>query len=143
MFVIKFDNLGSVAWARRIGGPSWEFANGMAADNAGSVFLAGQSQSLTTSFGSIVLTNYATMFFARIGFPSPLLRAVLTSNQNVLLSWSSVTGLTYQLQTSSNLSSASWSDFGSPVLASNSLTTASDSLLPTQVQKFYRVHLQP
>jgi hypothetical protein len=59
----------------------------------------------------------------------------------IVLEWSTMPGLGYQLQCTSNLQSNYWTDLGGALVASNTVATATDSL--TNSQRFYRVLLLP
>ena len=62
---------------------------------------------------------------------------VVLSGSNVIISWSTDSpGL--QLQSTTSLSSPSWSDVTNPVSTVNSRYTVTDSI--TGVAKFYRLH---
>lgn len=108
----------------------------------------------TQAISSIVFTMPAdtgnqeedTGIFAICGTPSltgaaPLLAAKNQTNSTVLLTWSAVTGLRYQLQCVTNLNSTNWVDIGGSIVATNSTLTAVDS--PTNAQKFYRLQVLP
>jgi hypothetical protein len=63
------------------------------------------------------------------------------NGNNIIITWSSVSGKTYQVQSKSDLS-GQWNDVGAPVIANGS--TASSQPLPTSGTKhFYRVRLVP
>ncbi len=63
-FVAKFDANGTNVWSRRLGVAAvGDFANAIALDGAGNVFIAGQS-SLAT-FNSVTLTNLGRVFIAK------------------------------------------------------------------------------
>lgn len=57
MFVAKYDNLGNVIWAKRAGGNASDFAESVATDASGNVYVAGKFASLTMVFNSTTLTN--------------------------------------------------------------------------------------
>jgi hypothetical protein len=71
-------------------------------------------------------------------FP-PAFQSVMQTNGMIDLVWSVVPGQTYQLQSSTNLSSTRWLNFGSSVMATNTTVCASDSM--TNSQCFYRIML--
>jgi hypothetical protein len=71
---------------------------------------------------------------------APVFQSVSKTGTVALLSWSSVSGKNYQLQYKTNLTQSSWINLGSPILASNVTTIASDSTA-TNSQRFYRVGL--
>jgi hypothetical protein len=57
LFLVKYDSTGNVIWARGAGGANSEYAEGVATDDSGNVFITGAFQSATITFGSITLTN--------------------------------------------------------------------------------------
>jgi uncharacterized repeat protein (TIGR03803 family) len=72
--------------------------------------------------------------------PTPALKATLLPNGTIALAWNTVAGQTYQLQYVSDLRSTNWVSLGSPILATNAVTTASD-VIGSNSQRFYRVVL--
>ena len=67
MFLVKYDNAGSVVWAKRAGGSSGEFANSLTSDAGGNIYVAGHFGSDTLIFGTDTLTNAGNydMFLAK------------------------------------------------------------------------------
>jgi hypothetical protein len=63
---------------------------------------------------------------------------VRLANGTVTLSWNTVMGQSYQLQSVTNLASTNWVNLGSPVLANSAVTTKTD-VVGTNSQCFYRV----
>ena len=57
MFLVKYDANGNVLWAKNAGGSNIESANSVTADASGNIYVAGQFQSATITFGSTTLTN--------------------------------------------------------------------------------------
>ncbi|SPE61424.1 Beta-glucanase (modular protein) [Verrucomicrobia bacterium] len=51
--------------------------------------------------------------------------------------WSAVSGQVYQVQYSTDLRAANWTNWGNPITASNSIVSISDTI--TNTQRFYRV----
>lgn len=74
--------------------------------------------------------------------PAPVFQSVTRTNGTLYLTWSSVSGRSYQLQYTTNLSHTVWNDLGSPIVASGATTSTTDSTNPDQ-QRFYRVALLP
>jgi len=74
--------------------------------------------------------------------PPPVFQPVVRAPGSLTLAWTAVTGLTYQVQYTTNLVPANWSDLGSATVATNSTMTASDFTEPDG-QRFYRVALLP
>jgi hypothetical protein len=64
--------------------------------------------------------------------------AVQATNGNVTFSWLTTPGVPYQVQYTTNLASTNWMNLGAAILASNSVTTASDNF-PPDPQRFYRI----
>jgi trimeric autotransporter adhesin len=74
--------------------------------------------------------------------PPPVFQPVVLAAGSLTLAWSAITGLTYQLQYTTNFSQANWSNLGSATVATDSMMSASDSTGPDG-QRFYRVVLLP
>jgi len=84
IFIVKYNSLGNVQWAKSAGGVNDDRGAGIAVDNSGNVFVAGSYSSASISFGSL-LTNYTV---AGGAFDVFLLK--LDSNGNQL--WASSAG---------------------------------------------------
>jgi len=61
IFVVKYNASGDVVWAKRAGGVSGDFANGIATDYSGNVLVTGVFNSDTLVFGSCALANATGM----------------------------------------------------------------------------------
>jgi hypothetical protein len=72
---------------------------------------------------------------------APLFQGVTRAVGAVSLTWSTMSGHTYQVQYKTNLTQTNWVSFGGTMLATNSALTASDGT--TNSQRFYRVLLLP
>jgi len=70
--------------------------------------------------------------------PRPFFTSVLCDSNQVHLTWRSVPGLSYQLQSKSDLGSPNWDDEGPVLLATATLTSAAIPLLPDD-QRFLQV----
>ncbi len=57
IFVVKYDGLGNVLWAKSFGGISDDYGNGVAIDGNGNVFITGYFHSTTITFGTTTLTR--------------------------------------------------------------------------------------
>lgn len=57
MFLVKYDSLGAVKWAKKAGGPANELAYGVSVDPLGNCFVIGSYRSSTLTIGTTVLTN--------------------------------------------------------------------------------------
>jgi len=62
VFLVKYDSLGNVLWARSAGGAGNDIATSAITDASGNVYITGyfDSASTTITFGSITLTNEAS-----------------------------------------------------------------------------------
>jgi hypothetical protein len=74
--------------------------------------------------------------------PKPAFQSVTHSNNTIRLTWSTVSGLVYQVQSTASMTPTSWSNLGGTLTASGSTLSASDTI-GTATQRFYRVHLVP
>ena len=72
----------------------------------------------------------------------PMFRSVTRTDSTLTLSWSTEAGRLYQVQSTTNLAQAVWSDWGVARSATNSTMTVSDTIGPDP-QRFYRVLLLP
>lgn len=59
MFLAKFDSCGNFKWAKKAGGNDETRAKAVATDAVGNVFVVGYGRSDTTTFGSVIMKNYA------------------------------------------------------------------------------------
>jgi hypothetical protein len=57
MFLVKYDAAGNVIWAKEASGSNDNFANSVATDALGNIYIAGQFYSTIITFGSITLTD--------------------------------------------------------------------------------------
>ena len=57
---------------------------------------------------------------------------------SVAFSWPTTPGVYYQVEYTTNLTPANWTNLGAAILATNGVTTASDNLGPDP-QRFYRI----
>ncbi len=57
IFVAKYDNYGTCLWAKRAGGRGDEGAQGISVDSVGNCFIAGQYNSFTLQFDSVIIVN--------------------------------------------------------------------------------------
>jgi hypothetical protein len=88
-------------------------------------------------FGQEMAASYSGGF--TVNFTTPT-TTVSQTGGNLSLIWSSATGLSYQLQSATNLPAASWLNEGAPINGTGGLLTNS---LPFGVQprKFFRLLL--
>jgi hypothetical protein len=68
----------------------------------------------------------------------PMLNAFLQPNRILQLSWNTVPGVTYQVQSTTDLQQKTWSDFGAPISA-NGTTLSTTDFSGSSGQLFYRV----
>ena len=73
--------------------------------------------------------------------PAPKLQPVTLANGLVQLSWSALAGLAYQVQYKTDLNQTSWTNLGSPIVATGSTATTSDNV-GSSALRFYRVVAQ-
>ena len=114
---------GGVTW--RIGFPT-QMANGAYSFTVG--------PHIANLFGQEMATSYSGGF--TVNFTTPT-TTVSQTGGNMLLIWSSATGLSYQLQSATNLPAASWLNEGAPLNGTGGLLTNS---LPigAEPSKFFR-----
>jgi hypothetical protein len=70
IFVIKYNNAGTLLWARRAGGPGYDAANGITVDDAGNTYVTGSFEG-TADFGTNALVNanpssYSDLFVTKL-----------------------------------------------------------------------------
>jgi subtilase family serine protease len=106
--------------------------------NSPSKFYAATGFDLCTGLGTMNGTN---LINALAPMPTPSFLPPIHGSGGLTLTWSSVTGLVYQVQFNTNLLKTNWINFGSAITATGSVEAVSDSF--TNSQRFYRVVLQP
>ncbi len=74
--------------------------------------------------------------------PAPVFQSAASANGSITLTWSAVTGVTYQLQFTTSLGAPNWTNLGAPTNASSASVAASD-VKPADPQRFYRVVVAP
>jgi hypothetical protein len=72
----------------------------------------------------------------------PVFETVTQTGDMILFTWGATAGLIYQVQYKTDLNQDHWNTLGSPVAATNSTGTASDTLR-LDAQRFYRIVLLP
>ncbi|HLH55425.1 MAG TPA: choice-of-anchor tandem repeat GloVer-containing protein [Verrucomicrobiae bacterium] len=77
-----------------------------------------------------------------VAAPPPRFQAVQNTSGNLLLTWTSVSGRSYQLQSAATPVAKAWINVGTPVVSSGSSVQVSVTLTPGTHQ-FYRVVLLP
>lgn len=75
VFITSYNNAGSFLWSLKAGGNNSEYVNGLAVDNSGNIYLAGEHGGAST-FGTITLGSggNADIFVAKLGC------AIITNN---------------------------------------------------------------
>jgi hypothetical protein len=102
------------------------------ADNAGSY-----QALVTNAYGS------ATSAVVTLTVVTPVVFQTVSQTGGVIaFAWTSMAGRSYQVEYNSDLNQTNWNVLGSPVTATDSMLTASDTL-GAQSQRFYRVMLLP
>ncbi|MDB5283524.1 MAG: hypothetical protein JWO06_2599 [Bacteroidota bacterium] len=56
-FIVKYDSVGNVKWAKKAGGSGTDFSQGVSIDGYGNAYVAGSFGSSSITFGSNTLTN--------------------------------------------------------------------------------------
>jgi subtilase family serine protease len=74
---------------------------------------------------------------------TPAFQSVKRTNSTLTVTWSATSGIMYQLQYTTSLSSANWINLGSVVTATGSTVNATDTIISGARQRFYRVQLVP
>jgi len=74
--------------------------------------------------------------------PAPVLQAPTMVNGSFQLAWTSLPGVSYQVQFSTNLNQTNWINLGSIIPATNNPTTTND-VISSNALRFYRVLVSP
>jgi uncharacterized repeat protein (TIGR03803 family) len=89
--------------------------------------------------------NVGVIYRLNLGLPPtplpPVFQGATLTNGAIALIWSSINGLSYQLQYSADLGAGTWSNAGNAVLANGTTLTVTDTM--ASPPRFYRVALQP
>ena len=78
--------------------------------------------------------------FSAVATPVPQFTYIKRTNSTINLTWSTVSGLSYQLLYTANLAPNVWTNLGSSITASGPSTSYTDTIGTTQ-RRFYRVEL--
>lgn len=62
IFLVKYDALGNVLWAKKAGGTSLDYVNGLCVDLSGNIFMTGYFRGNSISFGTASLTNNSLLY---------------------------------------------------------------------------------
>jgi phosphotransferase system HPr-like phosphotransfer protein len=99
---------------------------------------------ITTAVGTLSAANY--MFNLINGtltvVPLPQLSSVLSSGNQLTLTWPTITNQTYQLESTTNLATGIWIPVGGPVLGTGGSIMATNSL-GVFPQQFFKLTLNP
>lgn len=60
IFVVKYDAMGNVLWAKSAGGSNYDFGYGVCSNSNGDIYVTGQFTSSSIAFGNTTLTNANT-----------------------------------------------------------------------------------
>ena len=74
--------------------------------------------------------------------PQPVFQSLVNTGSGLTFTWSALSGEMYQLQFKTNLNQVTWINRGSPIPATNSIMSASDTMGPDP-QRFYRIEVLP
>jgi hypothetical protein len=74
--------------------------------------------------------------------PSPVFQTVTQNSGTMTFAWNALPGLSYQLQYTTDMSSANWTNLGAPIIAATTVVTASD-IAPGDSRRFYRFAVSP
>ncbi len=77
-----------------------------------------------------------------LAVPSPFFQSVQAAADGIVLTWSAVPGVSYQVQCTEDLNLAPWTDLGAPITAISDTMTASDTTTALP-QRFYRIVQRP
>jgi hypothetical protein len=72
----------------------------------------------------------------------PALQSLALAHDIVTLTWTTLPGLAYQFQYTTNLAASAWNNLGGLVTATNTTLTLSD-VQPPDLHRFYRLLLSP
>lgn len=85
---------------------------------------------------------YRVVLPASLPVPPPVFQSVAVTNSAITFTWSTVPGLTYDVQYTTSLDPPYWSDWSGPITAYSSTMTLSD-FTGFDPQRFYRVLMYP
>lgn len=138
-FTATVTGKGPFSYQWRFGGTNLDAAT------TTSLSLANVQMSQTGTYSLLVSNEFGIVtntdaFFNVV--PLPTFERINQVAGLVTLTWSATTGLVFQLQYSSDLSSRNWSNLGSTITASNATVNGSDTN-GTELQRFYRLLVTP
>jgi subtilase family serine protease len=103
-----------------------------------SLFFAQVNYDLCTGLGTMNGTNLINAMAPLI--PAPSFISAVRHAATLTLSWTTVSGKSYQVQYIPSLKQTNWTNLGSAIVASNTVASLTDSI--TNSQRFYRVRMQ-
>jgi hypothetical protein len=103
---------------------------------------AGETNSITVLATDNGIPNLSvSRTFSAGVLPRPIIQSIQISNAIVTLSWNSIAGQAYQLQSATNLPSANWTELAPNVIAVG--PTAAQSTPATEEERYFRVRVLP
>jgi hypothetical protein len=101
---------------------------------------------LSSSTNQVLVTDAGSGLFAvwDEGFPTsprPDFRIRKISEDEVQLSWKTVTNLDYQLEFSESATAGQWNPLGAPLSGTGESFSTNDMILPQRPQRFYRLSI--
>jgi hypothetical protein len=95
MFIVKYDALGNVLWAKSAGGTNLDYGAGISTDNSGNVYVTGYFSSSLITFGTTTLINSGTydMFIVKYDSSGNVLWAKSAGGTNTDFGISIFTGV--------------------------------------------------
>ena len=93
-----------------------------------------------TSAGPEANTEANANFFMLVAVPNAVALLASFSSGNIVLSFGTQTGFSYQVEYKNNLTDSTWSLLGSAIEGSGALRSVSDAA--TGKQRLYRLHIQ-
>ena len=110
-------------------------------------YFAGWGGDISGELNPLMLTldaNKVVMAtFTSVANRPPVFQSVVQTGDTLTFAWSAVPARTYQLEYKTNLNDTIWTSLSSPVTATNTTMTASDSIAVGATQMWYRVALLP
>jgi len=110
-------------------------------DAPSTVQATGASTSTTNVTGAVPQRFYRVKAEAQAAAPAPQILSIVASNSVVTVTWSSVTGHFYRLQSNDDLTTTNWVDVLPEVTAAGATSSATDSVVGVS-QRYYRVWLR-
>lgn len=137
IFFARYNSAGNVLWVTRAGGAAAASGLGVGFDAAGNVYGTGNFGGTAPSGGTnLVSAGNIDVFEARLGNFPPSLRIQLAGGQQVVLAWPA-TAAAWQLESATNLSTASWGKVtNGPVMVGSEYVVTNST---TGLSRFFRL----